>query len=127
MALPTKTLPQFQEYIWHHLPMRKHMAGKEAVFDAVAVAVQEWPDEIISACKPGSDGETLATEELIKTVKRHMTLAYGENKFGVVWIIALQILLPIMIDLILKWWRRRKENQGRLRLWRRKWVNGRPD
>lgn len=127
MRLPTKTLPQFQEYIWQHLPMRKHMAGKEAVFDAVAVAVQEWPDDELSACKAGDKGETVATEQVISNVKRHMTLAYGEKKFGVLWMVALQILLPIIIDQILKWWRRRKENQGRLRLWRRKWVNGKPD
>lgn len=124
MALPTKTLPQFQEYIWMSLPMRKHMAGKEAIYDAVAVAIQEWPDEQLSACRAGDESETVAAEELTKSVKRHLSLAYGDKKFGSLWIVALQILLPIIVDQILKWWRRRKENQGRIRLWRRKWVNG---
>ena len=104
--------------------MRKHMAGKEAVFDAIAVAVQEWPDEALSSCKSGETGEVIATDELVKSVKRHMTLAYGEKKFGSLWIVALQLLLPIIVDQMLRWWRRRKDNQGRIRIWRRKWVNG---
>lgn len=124
MAKSPTTLPQFQEYIWASLPLRKHMAGKEAVFDAIAVAVQEWPDEALSASKSGDTGEVVATREVIESVRRHMALTYGEKKFGSLWIVALQVLLPIIVDQMLQWWRRRKENQGRLRLWRRKWVNG---
>lgn len=119
-----KTFDDFRERIWEDLPARKHAIGKEAVFDAIAVVVQEWPDDILSQTKSGDTGEIVATRELAKTVKRHMALTYGEQKFGVLWLLALQILLPILIDQILKWWRRRKENQGRLRIWRRRWVNG---
>lgn len=104
--------------------MRKHALGREGVYDAVAVCVQEWPDDVFCQTKSGDTGEVVATGELIKTVKRHMALTYGEQKFGTIWLLALQILLPIIVDQILRWWRRRKENQGKLRIWRRKWVNG---
>lgn len=127
MPPPTKTLEQFQQYIWDSLPPRKHMLGKEVVFDVVAIVVQEWPDEVLSATKSGDTGEIVAATELAKTVKRHLSLTYGEQKFGTFWIIALQILLPVLIDLVMKWWRRRKDHQGRLRIWRRKWVNGTAD
>lgn len=123
MSAQIKTLPLMQEYVWDRLPMRKYMAGREPVFDAVVVVIQEWPDEILVHTKSGDTGEVVAIKELTKSVKRHLTLTYGEKKFGSVWIIALQILLPLIIDLILKWWRRRKEHQGWLRLWRRKWVS----
>ncbi len=124
MPLPTRTLEQFQEWVWSELPVRKHMAGKEAVFDVVAIIVQEWPDIVLAEAKSGGPAELIAMKELAKTVKRHMALVYGDKDFGTVWLIALQILLPLIVDLTLKWWRRRKEHRGRLRMWRRKWVNG---
>lgn len=119
-----KTFQDFQEQIWTELPLRKHALGKEVVFDCIAVIAQEWPDEVLCQTKSGDTGEVIATEELMKTVKRHMTLTYGEQRFGSLWLLALQMILPIIVDQILRWWRRRKDNQGKLRIWRRKWVNG---
>lgn len=123
MAAPLKTLPMMQEYIWECLPMRKYMAGREAVFDTVMVLVQEWPDDMLAHTKSGDTGEVIAKGELEKSVRRHLTLTYGEKKFGTLWIVALQILLPIIIDLLLDWWRRRKDHRGWLRMWRRRWVS----
>lgn len=124
MAKRTTTLPQLQEYIWEQLPHQRSMLGREAVFDAINVAIQEWPDEELCGCKSGDTAELKATEQLEGSVRRHLRLAYGAEKFDSMWIIALQILLPIIVDQLLKWWRRRKEHQGRIRIWRRKWVNG---
>lgn len=124
MPLPTRTLVQFQEWIWSELPVRKNVAGKEAVFDAVAVLVQEWPDDCLSDSKDGDDAELAALQIVYRSCKRHMAFTYGEQKFASIWVPALQILLPLIVDLILKWWRRRKEHRARLRMWRRKWVNG---
>lgn len=124
MPLPTRTLEQLQEWVWSELPVRKNVAGKEAVFDAVSAAVHEWPDEDLSSSRAGSDQEMAAMLNLSKSIKRHMALVYGDQKFGSVWVVALQILLPLIVDLILKWWRRRKEHRARIRIWRRKWVNG---
>jgi len=118
-----KTFQDFQEQIWQDLPVRKHAIGKEAVFDCLAIIVQEWPDDTLIHTKSGDTGEVVATQELIKTVRRHLVLTYGEQKFGSLWLIALQILLPIIVDQVLRWWRRRRDNQGRLRVWRRKWVS----
>ena len=124
MPQPTRTLEQLQEFVWAELPIRKNLAGREAVFDAVSAAVHEWPDESLSAARAGSEEEMEAMLQLSRSVKRHMALVYGDKKFGSVWIVALQILLPLIVDLILKWWRRRKEHRARIRVWRRKWVNG---
>lgn len=125
MPLPTRTLRQFQEWVWAELPAaEKQKVGKEAVYDAVSAAIQEWPDTVLSESKAGDLAESRAAMNLGKSVNRHMTLMYGDKNCGTVWIIALQILLPLIVDLILKWWRRRKEHQARLRMWRRKWVNG---
>lgn len=124
MARRTTSLPEFQAYVWDQLPFQRGLVGKEAVFDAINVAIQEWPDEALCGCKSGDTEELKATGQLEASVRRHMRLAYGAEKFDAMWVIALQILLPIIIDQILKWWRRRKDHQGRIRIWRRKWVNG---
>ena len=123
MAGATTTLQQFQEFVYDQLPPRRDRLGREAVYDAVAVAVQEWPDKELSAAAAGSPEEALATGELVKSMRRHLEVAYGEERFGVMWVIALQALLPYIIEAMLRWWRKRKENKARIRIWRRKWVN----
>ena len=59
MATRTTTLPQFQEYVWELLPHQRSMLGREAVFDAINVAIQEWPDELLCGCKSGDATHTL--------------------------------------------------------------------
>lgn len=120
----TTTLPQFQEYIWDQLPYQRGLLGREALCDVVAIAVQEWPDDELSDTKSGDTGEIKAQGQLTANIRRHLILTYGQEKFDAMWVIALQILLPIIIDQMLKWWRRRKENRGRIRIWRRKWTDG---
>jgi hypothetical protein len=112
--------------VWERLPARKHALGKEVVFDCVSAAAQEWPDGILGHTQSGDTGEVIAVTELAKSVKRHIALTYGESRFGSLWILALQILLPILIDIMLRWWRSRKENRTRLRFWRADWVHEQP-
>lgn len=124
MPSPTRTLEQFQEWVWSELPVRKNLAGREAVFDAVSAAIHEWPDDELSSLTSGSDQEMECMLTLSRSVRRHLALVYGDRHFASIWVPALQILLPLIVDLILKWWRRRKEHRARVRMWRRKWVNG---
>lgn len=127
MARSTTTLPQFQEWVWEQIPVRqREKAGREMVYDMVAVAVQEWPDDELSQSGEGDEIEQEAVAKLKKTIARHLQLVYGEGKdeYGTIWLLVLQILLPIVISKMLEWWRKRKENRGRIRIWRRKWVNG---
>jgi hypothetical protein len=62
MATRTTTLPQFQEYVWELLPHQRSMLGREAVFDAINVAIQEWPDELLCGCKSGDTAELKADD-----------------------------------------------------------------
>jgi hypothetical protein len=119
-----KDLREFQQYIWDNLPERKHRLGRELIYDCVSVAVQEWPDDILAHTHSGDTGELIATKELIRTIRRHLALTYGDDRFHSLWLLALQIMLPILVDQILRWWRRNNNNRKRLRIWRRGWVNG---
>ena len=120
----SESLPELQSYVWDLLPQRKHEVGKEVVYDIVSAAVQEWPDENYSSSKSGDSEELRATAELSKSMKRHMQVIYGDKQFGSLWIVALQILIPVIIDLMLRWWRRKERHRKLLRLWRRNWTNG---
>lgn len=122
MPRPSSTLQQFQEKLWNELPHQRSMLGREVVYDTIAVAIQEWPDERLA--QADKEQEQLTIRELRASIRRHLRLMYGDEKFETMWVIALQIILPILVDQILQWWRRRKDNRSRLRMWRRKWVNG---
>lgn len=111
---------KFCEDIWSRLPEKKHKVGKEVIFDLIASAVQEFPVEEYSQSQSGDSSDLKASWELCKSMKRHAALMYGE-KFSSLWLLALQILVPIIINLILEWWRRDKRNRKRLAFWRRNW------
>jgi hypothetical protein len=127
MSRPTTSFPQFQDYIWSQIPERQRdRVGREMVNDLVSVVVQEWPDEQLSQANPKGSAELEALGELRKTAARHLQLAYGDEKaseMSLVWMFLLQFILPIVLEKTLEWWRKRKENRGRIRIWRRKWVN----
>jgi hypothetical protein len=124
MPRRTTSLPQLQEHIWDELPDKKLAVGREAVFDVVSALVQEWPDEQLSGLNPEDMAGSKAIADLHRSAKRHMRLVYGSAKFDSMWILALQILLPIIINQLLDWWKRRKDNRARLRRWRKRWING---
>lgn len=121
MAGQSSTLKQFQEYVWESLPPHRLRAGREVVDDLVALAIQEWPADVLSQAEPGSEEEKAALHGLLVSMKRQAELLYGQVKFAGLWLIALQILLPIIINKILEWWNGRKDNRRRLLMWRRKW------
>jgi hypothetical protein len=125
MADNPSTFSQFQQYVWARLPPRRNAAGQELVADLVALAVQEWPVDVLSQAAPGSDEEREALATVIVSIKRQAEFIYGQKRFASLWFIALQILIPIIVRVILDWWRERKDNRARLILWRRKWhVDG---
>lgn len=111
----------FQHLVWKALPKRKWLAGKDRVFDCIAILVQEWPDEQFAMADNGSTQQSDAIRGLTKTVKRHLHLVYGEHDFGFIWTIVLQALMYEMVLFILEWWRHRRENRMALLRWRNKW------
>lgn len=122
MDEPTSTLKQFQRYVWNRLPPRRTVAGEEVVFDIVALAVTEWPSEALSQADPESLEEFNALRTLILSIKRQAEFMYGQKRFAGLWLAILQMLIPMIVQAILDWWRQRKDHRARLLMWRRKWV-----
>lgn len=126
-AMSSSAFTRLQSKIWDILPDKKHAAGKEKVFDIIAVVVQEWPEQEFGKIKESPEDASVATipsyRKLVRAVKRHMDLLYGqEEEFGTLWIIALEILVSQIIRLILRWWLENRRNQRTLRNWRQRWA-----
>ena len=121
MADATTTLSQFQQYVWDRLPPRREVAGREMVDDLVALAIQEWPVDLLSQADPDSTAQVEAMREMVVSMKRQAEFIYGQKRFAGVWFVALQMLIPIIVQVILEWWRHRKVNRSRLTIWRRRW------
>lgn len=113
---------KFQNQIWDSLPARKHAAGKERIFDAVSIIVQEWPEEELEILRQGGAKAVRIAIRLNKTLKRQMHLLYGEEDFSSLWAIALNVLVSLIIRLVLDWWLKDEANRKTLRVWRRKWA-----
>lgn len=117
------TFDNFVDHVWSKLPLRKFLAGRERVYDAVAVIVQEWPDVELSETEFGSKEELRLATLLVGTTKRHLALAYGDRDFSSIWLLVLNIVVAQIISIVLEWWRKSKTNRGLIRSWRRKWVD----
>lgn len=121
--MPTTTLSQFQSYVWESLPIRKAVLDREVVDDIVLLAVQQWPIEQFSSVEPGSQEEHVVLHAVAWDVRRMIELLYGHDRFVGYWLIGMRVLLPYTLEIMLKWWRKRKDNRAKIILWRRKWVN----
>ena len=53
-----------------------------------------------------------------------MAVLYGgEQDFGSLWIVFLNIVVSIIIRYIWDWWKNNKTHQKQLLAWRRRWVS----
>tara|TARA_Y100001973_G_C5168922_1_gene317833 strand:- start:508 stop:915 length:408 start_codon:yes stop_codon:yes gene_type:complete len=118
---PTKSFDQFQEFVWLNLPARRTTAGREVVDDLVALAIQEWPSDFLSQVDPGTREEAIILKQLVKDIRRQVHILYGDSRFTVLWIAVLQFIIPIIVQIILEWWREKKSHRGKITIWRRKY------
>lgn len=114
------TLTQFRNEIWDALPAKKHMAGKEKIFDVISILIQDWPDKEFAESKRSQAKAIRTALRLNGTVKRQMHLMYGEQEFGTLWLLALNILVSTVIRLVLEWWLKKRENRELMAKWQQR-------
>jgi hypothetical protein len=118
----TATLSQFQRYVWESLPLRREALDQEFVDDLVLIAVQQWPSDELSQASPGSEEEADLIRRLHWDIRRLLELTYGQERFNGYWILGARTVIPQAVEVMLKWWRRRKDNRAKIGIWRRRWV-----
>ena len=119
---PSNEMINFQQFVWESLPVRKEVAGREIVDDLITVLVQLWPAEFLAACERGSTGDSVCMESLAKDSERLLTVIYGDDRYRVMWMLAMNVMTHKAINLMNDWWRRRKGNRVKLEEWRKNWV-----
>lgn len=123
MAKTTATLPQFQQYVWELLPIRKEAIGRELIDDVVIAAVQFWPNEELSQIEADSEAEQAELRKVAWSVRRVLEFTYGQERFQGYWLLGARFLIPAVLEITRIWWRRRKDNRAKIAIWRRKWTN----
>ena len=123
MGSTTATIPQFQNYVWELLPIRKEAVGRELVDDIVLAAVQFWPNEELSQADPGSQEEATEMRRVAWSVRRVLEFIYGYDRFQGYWLMGAKSVLTMVLEIIRMWWRRRKDNRAKITIWRRKWIH----
>lgn len=119
------TVEEFQDEMWERMGPRKYVAGKEAIYDLISVAVQEWPTEDLVHVKSGSGGEMYHTDNLKKAMRRQIILSHGESKqFSFIWTLMLSAIINEVVKVILAWWWNSDKNRTLIRKWRQRWRNG---
>ena len=122
MGKSTATVPLFCKYIWQQMPVRREAVDQESIFDCVLVAIQHWPVEKLSQAEPMTIEEADCLADVAMDVHRVLSCVYGEERWEGYRIIGIDVLLPELLAVMCHWWRRRKDNRGKIILWRRKWV-----
>ena len=123
MSNQTATLPQFQNYVWELLPVRKEAVGRELVNDIVLAAVQFWPNDELSEAATGSAEEATEMRRVAWSVRRVLEFVYGYDRFQGHWLTGAKSVLSMVLEIIRMWWRRRKDNRAKIAIWRRKWIH----
>lgn len=123
MGSATATLPQFQNYVWELLPIRREAVGRELVNDIVLAAVQFWPSDELSQAASGSQEEATEMRRVAWSVRRVVEFVYGQDRFQGYWLMGAKSVLSMILEIIRMWWRRRKDNRAKIAIWRRKWMH----
>jgi len=116
--MPRSKLSLFRETIWDSLPEAKYLAGKEAVFDLVTIALQEWPDESFAQIAAENTKNKCAVENLLADMKRIFHLCAGDENFEAAWNMFMR---PLVYEVILSmhgFWRSRRANRLAMKTWR---------
>lgn len=112
---------EFQKYVWGRMPVRKYLCGHNRIFDVVAVAVQEWPEEDICHSQSGDTLEVASLHSLAASCKRHLALVYGEPQWDE-WATTMGPVIYQVLWIILQWYRQKPDSVRSLGKWKWNWC-----
>lgn len=107
------TLDELQSRIWHDLPKRKRIAGRETINDLVQLAVECWPAEYMNHAKGDAERRVVAAE-VERSVKRlhHACTQASTVSYGIIWNLLLQALVTAIVEWLVRWWLERRANRA---------------
>jgi hypothetical protein len=97
---------ELNAYVWSHLSVRKHAAGRRVVSRIVADAVRDWP----SAALARSDrGEIQAFGSIYAKSLARRRQQYG---MGIILTLVLSALISEIVKILIRWWLESRENRA---------------
>lgn len=110
------TLDDLVDECWLDLPpIRKRLAGRDAVRRIVADAVQEWSSDYLAACQDNAQRDVYVAD-LTKRLERR----YAGQEYGFVLMsIILAAVISAVVQWLVKWWLDNHFNRERMAAWQR--------
>lgn len=121
------TLEDLQAHVWRRLGVRKFLAGRDNVNDMVTLAVANWDDELLNACIDDEQRDVVC-EHIVTNIKRgHQAVSGHEpQEYGFIWVLLLQALASLVVQLVLRWWLQSATNRVLLIGWRNELTSVQP-
>lgn len=113
------TLANLQELVWQRLPVRKRIAGRQAVNDLVQLAVESWPADLMNHAADDTERQIVCLE-IERSMKRLYTACSHVDgiTMGILWTFLLQALASLVVQKILEWWLERRAHRALLVAWK---------
>lgn len=113
------TLDDLTDECWADLPpVRKRIAGKDAVRAMLENAIREWDTEAITACQGPADLDAYGVA-LVDRVKARRQQEYG---FALMSILLTAVLIAV-VQWLVKWWLDRNFNRFMVVAWQREMTS----
>lgn len=110
------TLDDLVNECWADLPpVRKRLAGRDAVRLIVVNAVQEWSPEYLMACQDNAQRDVYASDMIRRLRRRHE----GQQEYGfAIMSIIMVALISAVVQWLVKWWLDRNVNRVLMAGWK---------
>lgn len=111
------TIDELVNEMWGDLPpIRKRLAGRDAVRRIVVDAVQEWSSEYLMACHDNAQRDVYAAELARRLERRYI----GQQEYGFAMMtVILVALISAVVQWLVKWWLDRNFNREQMQAWQR--------
>lgn len=112
-------LHDLQALVWQRLPIRKRIAGRDAVNDLVQLAVESWPADLMNHAADDTERQIVCLE-IERSIQRLYTACSHVDTItmGILWTFLLQALASMVVQKVLEWWLERRANRALLVAWK---------
>jgi hypothetical protein len=113
------TVADLKLWVWRNVGIRRHLVGRQVIDDFTELAVQHWESEAFTHAVDPEQRE-IVTQQVLASVKRGYQVVSDKEpqEYGFVWVLVLQAVASIVVQLILRWWLDKRINRVRMLVWR---------
>jgi hypothetical protein len=110
------TLADLQAQCWAALPpIRKRLAGRDAVNDLVQLSVANWSGDYLAACRDNQQRDVYVHALLTQLKREHQAMSGQEpGEYGFIWVLLLQAVAVAVVQWLVQWWLERLSHRALL-------------